>query len=1115
MAGVQIYMANTTEELVKKIELRRRSPFDQLTFVTQTTGIKHYLSLKLAERESVFCHSAFMTPNELMMDVARLLGNPNSSEFSTENMRWRIFTLLQDDEFKKQFPYVEEYYQEDELKRIQLATKLADLFDQYIVYRTDMMTDWLQNRFTLTDENNPDSYRENEEWQKWLWQRLKRDIGADYKDKAEYQRYLLEKLTDFSNDKSDLNRLAQKYSDIHVFGLTVLTKFHMELLWHLKSVCNVYFYFINPCVNDFWYDSLPEKDIVRKWWWHKDNEVLKEYSTGNELLTSWGKVVQELFTQLFTLDDEVFSYIDYEDPDSPDSYRDRDDQERNTLLQHIQYDIKNNIRPGELDLFPDEILCDKSIQVTSNYSKVREVEVLFDYLEDLIDNHYKGEIEPHDVIVMLPRVEEYVPYIRAVFDNAPRKIPYSIGDRSINSEQSVMTVALELLQVVSEEFTSESVLQLLDFHLIKEKYNIKDVNAIRRAVREVNVRYGVSGEKDLETHLVSWEQGLNKLIMGVFMRDISMEFEGEVHEPYADAEGAFVEELMSFVSFVRNLIFQSKITRGEKTLSRWNDYFVGLLDRLVFGEDDDLDNNRGEELIKLKKKLDVFNEIDQKLGQTRHSEEQSSMESRDKTANENETLRSALSDGVSGGISLSFESYLYILRTAYENEQVSDGYYRGRVTFCQALPMRSIPFKVVAFLGLNKHDFPRLDADYAFDLIKVMNEASGKKKLGDRITKDNDKYLFLEALLNARDFLYLSYVGRSIKDNKEKSRSGVLEELLDYIQNRTNVPEIKQLLITQHPLQAFSTDYRRKDSELFTYLSGDSKVDFQKKIQEKKGREQIQELDLKDLLRFYKHPIRYYMNTELGVYYNTDELLLNEEENFLIDNNLEKYFFKQELISGNVPDEERIKELKKQGRLPLLNMAEVELGQIEKQVMPVTNALEEFKKGKDNDEIKTVVGLKDLILAGEVEDVWNDTLLGVHISSAGKLKNTLFTEYLRWLFLRASGLELHARVVSLKDGKTVVHKIEKHHFSVEEAKEQLDKFVGYYLENKLKMVPFFPSVSADYEKIKPKDWRKRIEALSEFDLYLTNSLKEKLWDTEQALETAEYLMTDFNTVWEK
>ena len=141
MAGVKIYMANTTEELVKKIEVRRRSPFDQLTFVTQTTGIKHYLSLKLADRESVFCHSAFMTPNELMMDVARLLGNPNSSEFSTENMRWRIFTLLQDDEFKQLFPYVKEYYQGDELKRIQLATKLADLFDQYIVYRTDMMTD--------------------------------------------------------------------------------------------------------------------------------------------------------------------------------------------------------------------------------------------------------------------------------------------------------------------------------------------------------------------------------------------------------------------------------------------------------------------------------------------------------------------------------------------------------------------------------------------------------------------------------------------------------------------------------------------------------------------------------------------------------------------------------------------------------------------------------------------------------------------------------------------------------------------------------------------------------------------------------------------------------------
>ena len=65
------------------------------------------------------------------------------------------------------------------------------------------------------------------------------------------------------------------------------------------------------------------------------------------------------------------------------------------------------------------------------------------------------------------------------------------------------------------------------------------------------------------------------------------------------------------------------------------------------------------------------------------------------------------------------------------------------------MPMRAVPFKVVCMLGLNDADYPRNVQPIGFDLVPY-----SKKQKGDRSRKLDDRYLFLEALLSARDNLY-------------------------------------------------------------------------------------------------------------------------------------------------------------------------------------------------------------------------------------------------------------------------------------------------------------------------------------------------------------------------
>ena len=86
--------------------------------------------------------------------------------------------------------------------------------------------------------------------------------------------------------------------------------------------------------------------------------------------------------------------------------------------------------------------------------------------------------------------------------------------------------------------------------------------------------------------------------------------------------------------------------------------------------------------------------------------------------------------------------------------------------------MRSIPFRSVCILGLNYGEFPKNDFKAPYDLMKTAPLP------GDRIVRDDDRYQFLEALLAARDSLYVSFLGQSLQDNEKIPPSVVVTELL-------------------------------------------------------------------------------------------------------------------------------------------------------------------------------------------------------------------------------------------------------------------------------------------------------------------------------------------------
>src|SRR5699024_10268790 len=154
--------------------------------------------------------------------------------------------------------------------------------------------------------------------------------------------------------------------------------------------------------------------------------------------------------------------------------------------------------------------------------------------------------------------------------------------------------------------------------------------------------------------------------------------------------------------------------------------------------------------------------------------------------------------GIKSGIeeALEIETLRRLLEERLIDEKPIQNFIQGKVTFCSFVPMRAIPFKVVAMIGLNQEDFPKSTLYHDFDLIQF------KPYPGDRTRHSDDRYLFLEAMMSASEKLYLSYIGHSIQDNSERLPSLLIDDLFNYLKAVTILPEGKtldELLITHHP----------------------------------------------------------------------------------------------------------------------------------------------------------------------------------------------------------------------------------------------------------------------------------------------------------------------------
>ena len=510
------------------------NPLEPEIFMVQNNGMGQWLSLYMAEKKGIAANLEFEFPSERIWSLIRLLDPSIPEQLPSDRgpLTWSIMRLLEDDKTLSRFENLHSYIKagptQQEMRRWKLSTKIADVFDQYLIYRPELIRKWEADE-QLYDQN------EAEIWQKELWNMLTSFWQENYEGAWLHRSQLQDKLLDaLQHNRLDVDQLPERIS---VFGVSSMPAIFTEILIGLSQFTEVHFY-----------------------QFAMDPEVISSEDFTNPLLQSLAKQGTDLMTQFRQ---HIRPGIEIEGPKKVDAT----EPTLTSLLGQVQLDIKND-RSDIMDL-SDHAMDDPSLQVHSCHSPMREVQVLYDQLLALLDDD--PELFPDEILIMTPDIQTYAPVIKAVFgtpDDGQPAIPYSIAERGIKGEYPAVESFLQILELCESRFKVTEVLNLLDADPIRTVFDFTDadLNRIEQWIKDNNIRWGVDGEFKSSFDLpksdsFTWQSGLQRMLLGYGMNPDDRLYENVF--PYHEIEGT--EDAALVGRFTRLLQSLFKIQRSAST----------------------------------------------------------------------------------------------------------------------------------------------------------------------------------------------------------------------------------------------------------------------------------------------------------------------------------------------------------------------------------------------------------------------------------------------------------------------------------------------------------------------------------------------------------------------
>lgn len=967
-----LHRSNRLEALADALAdaLRQPSaePMRAVRVVVGSRGMELWLRHQIAQRTGICANVRFLLPQQALQEiVTALLGEdqpPAGPAWTADTLAWAVLACLPDLLDEPGFASLRAYLQDSagcvDRRSQGLARQIAEVLDRILAYRPDWAVAWSSGRPVAELDLAADA------WQPRLWQAIADVLGAEGHAPARMAAAL-----------QALPHAALDLEPLHVFGLSALPPAWLEFLAQAASLGRIDLYVPTPSPRWF-------ADVRR--------QARPSTHDAQPLLAAFGRVGRDFQGTLEALPDELRDepmadarFVPPIDeaivagdmtPDSPP-----------TMLQWLQSDVYDVTDPrtlqreaagGDADALQRWNArqlrdTDDSIRVHACHGPVRQVEVLRDTLLGLFADH--PDLQPRDVIVMTPDVGTFAPLVEAVFaegrsqaqDRAPRwgeagapQIPFEIADQSLRRVNPVADALLRVLDLAGSRFEASAVLDLIAVEPVRQRFDLaaEDLATVRSWVRDSGIRWGLD-EADRQAHdqpadrANTWAFGLDRLALGVAMADDGgAPFAGIL--PFDDMEGSRVALLGRFLACTRTLFRTAADLRAARPMAEWHLALTAAIAALT------------------------------------QTTPKAAWLSRQVTDALRDQAQAAAVAGCTAPVTTTALSAL--LTGRFDIPAQEGGQRSGAVTVCSLQPRRNVPHRVVCLLGLDDGAFPRASRRLGFDLV------AENRRPGDRDPREEDRYVFLEAVLAARGHLVILYDGRDPHTNEDVPPAVPVGELLDVLDRSFPVGPVRGRILVRNALQPFSEgpflarvagpDGRLRPSSFHAGMRQAAQLLRQERLAptglfapgSPLSAEGLDAVTLDDLVRFLQHPTRFLLRKRLSLYLDERDDGIEDREPIELDK-LAQWQVKEAILQAALAPGRPVRQrLHAGGTLPLGQPGELLLATATATIATLVDAVAPLRIGEAAAMTVDLL-LGGIRLQGSVTAVYGDAMVAMRPGS--------------------------------------------------------------------------------------------------------------------------------------
>lgn len=797
------------------------------------------------------------------------------------------------------------------------ARRLADLFDRYAVRRPGLVLAWSAGH-DVDPIGRP--LAAHDSWQPHLWRLVRALVGVPSPP---------ERLPGLLDDVRSGKLALELPARLAIFGVTTLPSGapFVELIEAVGALRELHLLLLDPSpattsrVREAASGGSRPPVLLRA-------DDRSDAEVRHPLLRSWGRPYRERTVLLAGAESRGLPA-----PLSVDESDEAGDATAVSLLARVQRDLRLGTAPaGDFDLDRG----DRSIQVHSCHGRARQVQVLRDaILHLLVDDPTLGE---EDIVVLSPAIDQFVPLVEAGFGTsadetvdapggATPRLFYRIADRSLRDSYPVLAALDSLLALVSGRFAASEVLGFVSLPAVRKRFDFDDgaLSTIADWIVRTNVRWGLDGPHreawglPPEFTANSWRTAIDRVLMGVAVSDDVLDLAPGDIAPLG-VEGDDIDVAGRLADVLARLAATTRDMRRERTAAQWCD---ALSDAI--GQFFQVDSAQQWQLDHV---LRILAEI------------------RDH----------AVAGGEPASVEISLGDVRRLLADRFQGTSRRPDFFRGGITVSSLTPLRWLPFRVICILGLDEAGTSGIAGTDGDDL------AAAAPLVGDRDPRSEVRQALLEAVLAAGDHLVITRTGHNIRTNQEEPPATVLAELRDTITatlSAASRSSYRDQIETVHPLQPFD-DRCFRPGQLnhpgpWSFDAG-ALAGARARRERRTERRPFLEaalppapnedavIDLADLQRFFKHPVKAFLRERLQLHLPTDDRDLSDDLPTALDS-LECWSAAERLLGARLAgraDGEWERHERALGTLPPGGLGDILLAEIEETVSQLLVAATEM-----------------------------------------------------------------------------------------------------------------------------------------------------------------------------